>query len=441
MGCYKHLTVTRILCAVLSLLLLVSLFLPFLTEKEDVSIILSYSFADYLDDISFDQLHQISLITMLKINDAWQTEIRSSSAGLRIREQSDLLNEIKMLIILIFIIVIVLLIASIFQKPIAIWPLCGALLVITSRLKHNCFSLQELSESFYQMGLGYTLLILIPIAISVAAVGLLQAKRAANAEQKKKTAQTQTQNESEQGVSQACCQTAEAQECAIRCSACGRQSNGKYCGFCGAKTVPISDSSKTGKSSNKRKKKALRICVMIIALLALGIVLFSVLWNPKGCATPEKAALCFMEGTLNFDYEKTFRAVYPETCATGKRVKEDFAEAKIWIEEEQIVYSSIEVVSTKNANEKAPHYQACYALEFKQSVKIEQVKTVTVGFSRSRQRSSGYKPSYWTYRIEDCCMHYSFGANHPLGYLECEVDVVEVDGKWYAVNVNDYEYP
>lgn len=146
-----------------------------------------------------------------------------------------------------------------------------------------------------------------------------------------------------------------------------------------------------------------------------------------------------MKGTLNFDYDETFRAIYPETCATGKRVKENFAEAKNSIEEERIVYSSIEVVSTKNANEKASHYQTCYLIEFEQPVKIEQVKTVTVGFFRSRQKNSNYKPSYWTYRIEDCRMQNLWGSHHQLGYLECEVDVVEIDGKWYAVNVSDYD--
>ena len=160
-----------------------------------------------------------------------------------------------------------------------------------------------------------------------------------------------------------------------------------------------------GEAPKKKKKLLPWIIAGAVLLVAIGVVLFLVLGGGSN-SSPENAALDFVEGLYEGDFDQVCDAVYPELIDDD--LEEYFDEVSVEMEYYEVEYSDFTVTDTEYGDrydcEEMEEYIYDY---FDKKVEVSQICWVEVS----------YNYEFWGYEYSD----------------DYEVCVAEIDGNWYIV--------
>ena len=156
----------------------------------------------------------------------------------------------------------------------------------------------------------------------------------------------------------------------------------------------------------KKKNKALPWIIVgaaVVVVAAIVLVLVLVLGgNNQG--SPEDAAIAFVEGSLDFDFDKVTSVVHPAMLEDVD--KEEFNEMKDELGGFSINYSNVKVEEAEHSKDDCEYYEEEFYDYYDLDVDVEDVCYVTVSFD-----------------VE------MFGMSEST---DQDLTVFEVDGKWYV---------
>ena len=160
-----------------------------------------------------------------------------------------------------------------------------------------------------------------------------------------------------------------------------------------------------GQPPVKKKNKALPWiivgAVVVVAAIVL-VLVFALGGSHQG--SPEDAAIAFIEGTLDFDFDKMTSVVHPAMLEDVD--KEEFKEMEDELGGFSINYSNVKVEEAEHSPEDCEYYEEEFYDNFDMDVDVEDVCYVTVSFD-----------------VE------MFGMSEST---DQDLTVFEIDGDWYV---------